>query len=170
MLLRHDVESLDQVGRDAPMNPTGPSIQPRMLVPPLCVVPFGNARLSTAFLARLVLLLPEEASVSGPEVRRDRLVPVVVWNVAPSKLKHLVGSSSNRKTKDVLHKPGNGYPQPQRGSDADTKFVELDGIFLRGGNLGKSFSLYSCGVFFRMARTVLRLTLKVAAMPTWEIP
>jgi hypothetical protein len=170
MLLRHDVESLDQVGCDAPMNAAGATVQSRMLVPPFGVVSLGNACLSAPFLAGLVLIFPEETSISRPEVRRDWLVSVVFGNVTPGKLKHFISSSSDGKAKNVLDKSRDRYPEPQRGSDADAKLVELDGIVLGGENPWKSFSLYPCSIFFRMARTVPRPTLNVAAIPTWEIP
>jgi hypothetical protein len=169
MLLDHDVKSLDQVRLDAPMNTTRATGQSRMFVPPLRVVRLNDTRLATALLTGNMLLGTETPGIGIPEIRRDQFVSVVLRNVAPSQLQHLLGSSSNRKSKNMFDGAGDSNPEPKRGGFSDAKFVELDRVFQRSRMRRQALLLYTSCVFLRIERTVLRLTLKVWAMPTWEI-
>jgi hypothetical protein len=161
MLLHDDVEPLDQIRRDAPMNATGATGKPRMPMPPLRIVPLDNAGFPTALFARKVLLRSKEPSVGIPEVRRNRFIPVIRGNVAPGQLQHFLGSSSDREAKNMFDDSGNGDPQPKRRRFSDAKLVELDRVAVGSWMRRQSLFFYTSGVFLRMARTVFRLTLNV---------
>jgi hypothetical protein len=173
MSLQQDQKTLHQVLLNANMNPTRPTHQTRLALPPFRIPTLTTARLAAPLGARIVLPLAQDSTVGSPAIREYGLVSVILRNIFPQKGKHAVASISEDEPKNLTHQARDSDPHPERGRELDTDFIDLDSVSFGSGDGGDAFSsyflLYASCVFFRRLRIVRRETFWLLAIPLWEV-
>ena len=181
MPTKHDQKTLHQIILDASMNTTTLTNQSRLALTPLRIQALRVVGFSTTFLAGMMLRSGKEASIGSPLICVNGFVTIIRRHIRPKYRKHGICSISENESQNLSNKPRNGYPNPERGSQLNTDFVNLDDICLRRSSEASArgryqgdltltdLLLYVRCVFFRISRIVRRETLSARAIPRWEI-
>lgn len=155
------------------MNTTRFANQTRLTLTPFGVPALAMAGFSTTLLARMVLPSRKETFIGTPLVCVHGLTAIILGHILPQNRKHRICSITKNEPQDLAHQARNGYPNPERGSQLNADFVNLDDISLRGryqSDLALAdLLLYVPCVFFRRLRIVRRETFNALAIPRCEI-
>lgn len=101
------------VGPQPRVDAAGAACEARLPLPPFGVEALDNAGQATALVARVVLTLGQEATISTPVVCVDWPTPVVRRHLCPGPRKRPVAAVTQRKAEHLPGQAGDAHPQPQ---------------------------------------------------------